>query len=105
MKRGLEDPMLSRNLPKRRSPSLRRRRRDGRGACATPFELEFYRPGHLTPVCSSSGAHLTISGWRVVLNGSGALLAPPPARPTAGRAQPTRPRKTGEGRIGFAGLV
>src|SRR5208337_917819 len=82
---GLDDPELSRRLPKAALAKLREEVEMARGLCP-PFDLEAYREGHLTPVFF--GSALNNFGVRELLRGI-AELAPAP------RPQPAKPARSG----------
>jgi peptide chain release factor 3 len=86
--RGLDDPLLSRHLPEAAITKLREEIEMARGLCS-PFDLEAYRQGHLTPVFF--GSAINNFGVRELLHGVGAL-APPP-RPQPAEPEPIRPEE------------
>jgi peptide chain release factor 3 len=89
---GLDDPELSRRLPKAAVAKLREEVEMARGLCA-PFEREAFRAGHLTPVFF--GSALNNFGVRELLDGVADLAPAPRPQPAldANGARAIRPEE------------
>ena len=92
---GLDDPKLDQLLPESAVAKLREDVAMVRGLCS-PFDLEAYRAGHMTPVFF--GSAVNNFGVRELLSGV-ARLAPPP------RAQPARERAVSPSEDKVSGFV
>jgi peptide chain release factor 3 len=92
---GLDDPNLSRRLPRPALAKLREEVEMARGLCP-PLDRQAFLQGHMTPVFF--GSALNNFGVRELLRGISAL-APPP------RLQPARPRPISPEETGVAGFV
>src|SRR5271166_4393575 len=82
---GLDDPNLSRCLPKAALAKLREEVEMAKGLCP-PFDQEAYRAGHLTPVYF--GSALNNFGVRELLHGVGELAPAPRPQPALGTNGP-----------------
>src|SRR6516162_2469114 len=90
---GLDDPNLSRRLPKAALAKLREEVEMAKGLCP-PFDPQAYRGGHLTPVYF--GSALNNFGVRELLRGVAELAPAPRPQPAEPRAiSPEEPRVSG----------
>ena len=83
---GLDDPKLTRLLPKEALAKLREEVEMAKGLCP-PFDAQAYRERHLTPVYF--GSALNDFGVRELLHGAGPGAAPATRRPPPGLARET----------------
>src|SRR5271165_544506 len=95
--KGLDDPDLTRRLPKAALAKLREEIEMARGLCP-PFDRDAFLAGHMTPVFF--GSALNNFGVRELLRGIAALASPPRPQPAQGadgprRISPEEPQVTG----------
>ncbi|MBK9002105.1 MAG: peptide chain release factor 3 [Myxococcales bacterium] len=91
--RGLDDPLLDRELPEHAVKALREEVEMARGLCPR-FDLEAYRGGHMTPVFF--GSALNNFGVRELIEGLLRLApAPRPQKTTTRLVEPTEDQVSG----------